>query len=86
MMLVTSTKTVLKEPPLPRRPPSPPSPERALGEDERPLEILQEWGSARDQVKFVLRYQVLGAAPGATPPRQQNGKVCVPCAAAYLKC
>jgi hypothetical protein len=38
------------------------SAERVLRDDERPLEILQEWGPHQDQVKFVLRYTVLPPA------------------------
>jgi hypothetical protein len=40
--------------------------ERVLRDDERPLEILQEWGQHQEQVKFVLRYTVL--------PSAMNGK------------
>lgn len=33
--------------------------ERILQDEDRPLEILQEWGPQKDEVKFVLRYTVL---------------------------
>ncbi|KAL0266703.1 UNVERIFIED_CONTAM: hypothetical protein PYX00_009177 [Menopon gallinae] len=33
--------------------------ERVLQDEERPLEILQEWGPEQDEVKFLLRYTVL---------------------------
>ncbi|GFG34688.1 hypothetical protein Cfor_10912, partial [Coptotermes formosanus] len=36
--------------------------ERVLRDDDRPLEILQEWGPRQDQVKFILRYTVLPSA------------------------
>jgi hypothetical protein len=42
------------------------STERVLRDDDRPLEILQEWGPRQDQVKFILRYTVL--------PSAMNGK------------
>jgi hypothetical protein len=44
------------------------SAERVLRDDERPLEILQEWGPHQDQVKFVLRYTVI--------PSAMNGEYC----------
>ena len=34
-------------------------PERILRSEDKPLEILQEWGPQQDEVKFVLRYTVL---------------------------
>jgi hypothetical protein len=40
--------------------------ERVLRDDDRPLEILQEWGPHQDQVKLILRYTVL--------PSAMNGK------------
>ena len=40
--------------------------ERVLQDDDRPLEILQEWGPHQDQVKLILRYTVL--------PSAMNGK------------
>lgn len=40
--------------------------ERVLRDDDRPLEILQEWGPHQEHVKFVLRYTVL--------PPAMNGK------------
>jgi hypothetical protein len=43
--------------------------ERTLREDDRPLEILQEWGCHRDEVRFVLRYTVV---PPSTPQQQQQ--------------
>ncbi|KAK6642231.1 hypothetical protein RUM44_013954 [Polyplax serrata] len=33
--------------------------QRILHNEDRPLEILQEWGPQQDEVKFVLRYTVL---------------------------
>ncbi|EEB13254.1 conserved hypothetical protein [Pediculus humanus corporis] len=33
--------------------------ERILRSEDKPLEILQEWGPQQDEVKFVLRYTVL---------------------------
>lgn len=50
-------------------------PERALRDDERPLEVLQEWGSSRDQVKFVLRYQVLDKVLDKALDKPQNGEL-----------
>lgn len=44
------------------------SAERVLRDDDRPLEILQEWGPHQDQVKFVLRYTVI--------PSAMNGEYC----------
>lgn len=35
--------------------------ERVLQDDERPLEIMQEWGPEQGEVKFLLRYTVLPA-------------------------
>lgn len=40
--------------------------ERVLRDEDRPLEILQEWGPHQDQVKLILRYTVL--------PSAMNGK------------
>ncbi|XP_065345902.1 apoptosis-stimulating of p53 protein 2 isoform X3 [Cloeon dipterum] len=42
---------------------------RTLREDDRPLEILQEWGCHRDEVKFVLRYTV-APPPAPKAPRK----------------
>ncbi|XP_059480409.1 apoptosis-stimulating of p53 protein 2 isoform X2 [Neocloeon triangulifer] len=44
--------------------------ERTLREDDRPLEILQEWGCHRDEVKFVLRYTVAAPAQQSKAPRK----------------
>lgn len=44
--------------------------ERTLREDDRPLEILQEWGCHRDEVRFVLRYTVV--SPSAQRQQQHR--------------
>lgn len=34
--------------------------ERPIGEEEKPYEILQQWGIHRDEVKFYLRHELPG--------------------------
>ncbi|KAK2865708.1 hypothetical protein Q7C36_001764 [Tachysurus vachellii] len=47
--------------------------ERAVGEGERMLEILQRWGSRRSEVRFFLRHErTLGREPGNARSMEQR--------------
>nr|XP_018895671.1 PREDICTED: apoptosis-stimulating of p53 protein 2-like [Bemisia tabaci] len=46
--------------------------ERILQDDERPLEILQEWGQQQDKVKLILRYSIPRFIKGGSP-KTSNG-------------
>ncbi|XP_019642443.1 PREDICTED: apoptosis-stimulating of p53 protein 2-like isoform X1 [Branchiostoma belcheri] len=52
--------------------------ERPVGDDERPFDILQQWGIHRDEVKFYLRHEgnmptANGGEQGSRQPKKKNG-------------
>ncbi|KAK6621325.1 hypothetical protein RUM43_011631 [Polyplax serrata] len=68
MMVVTSDKTAMESMKSTIY-------QRILHNEDRPLEILQEWGPQQDEVKFVLRYTVLPQPTQSTrlsPPLTLN--------------
>ncbi|CAH1261729.1 PPP1R13B [Branchiostoma lanceolatum] len=52
--------------------------ERPVGDDEKPFDILQQWGIHRDEVKFYLRHEgnmptANGGEQGSRQPKKKNG-------------
>ncbi|XP_046663876.1 apoptosis-stimulating of p53 protein 1 isoform X3 [Homalodisca vitripennis] len=48
--------------------------ERVLQDEDRPLEVLQEWGAHQDQVRLILRYTVLPSNTGGGPDTRNGMK------------